>query len=402
MVGERVSVGIRAVGIVIVGRVGVLRVGIAVETFRFGRLIDGKLGAGYVGNDPTLKVLFAGNGADLLTPAGPGILAQGVLGDGSPSGSRVGTGMATGIGVKVGALPLKPLKGNGVGSEKPNDGMPFEGMLKDGSPMVGLEMLRLGDGIVRDGTATDGTVNKGTAKCGKPIVGSEIPRTGNELVTDDAPIAGKPVDVTLSTLFVGISKIGNPLGVAGNVMSGRPKESTADGGVGIESMMGAGMANRGGPVIAGKGKLGDGRIESGLVTEGRPNETELTEGKLSEPRLTEGTESDVRVGTETPTSSILSDRSSGGFAEPVGIPESPVRACNTDWIDAVRLDGWPAGTVTGVEPETGTVIEGSRIGLAEIREASRREGTMLERCMALAADGFFSFSFFFFRRERLS
>lgn len=71
-------------------------------------------------------------------------------------------------------------------------------------------------------------------------------------------------------------------------------------------------------------------------------------------------------------------------------------------MDAVRLDGWPAGTVTGVEPETGTVNEGSRIGFAEMREASRKEGRMLERCMALAADGIFSFSFFFLRRERLS
>ena len=56
-------------------------------------------------------------------------------------------------------------------------------------------------------------------------------------------------------------------------------------------------------------------------------------------------------------------------------------ACNRDIIDVVRLDGWPAGTLTGEELDTGTVSEGIKIGFAETR-LKRRNGRALERCMA--------------------
>ena len=97
--------------------------------------------------------------------------------------------------------------------------------------------------------------------------------TGVVLLTlsDDIPTEGELVDATLSTLIVGISKIGSAVGVAGKVIIGSPKESTLEGGVGIISMLGAGMENGGGPVIVGnaiEGRPIDGRVKSGRVTEG--------------------------------------------------------------------------------------------------------------------------------------
>ncbi len=98
--------------------------------------------------------------------------------------------------------------------------------------------------------------------------------TGVVLLTlsDGIPTEDELVDSTLSTLIVGVSKIGSAVGVAGKVMIGSPKESTLDGGVGIISMPGAGMENGGGPVVVGNatgGKLVDGRVNSGKVTEGK-------------------------------------------------------------------------------------------------------------------------------------
>ena len=56
--------------------------------------------------------------------------------------------------------------------------------------------------------------------------------------------------------------------------------------------------------------------------------------------------------------------------------------CKTDGIDVVRLEGWPAGTLMGDELVTGTVAEGIRIGLAEMRE-KRKKGRMLWGRIAL-------------------
>ena len=99
--------------------------------------------------------------------------------------------------------------------------MLIEGMLKDGSPIVGSGMLKLGDGmlgdgnaggeIVRDGTVKDGIANDGTYEGGGsiagfemygigdgnllkddiPIVGSGMMRFGDDIVTDGTPTEGK-------------------------------------------------------------------------------------------------------------------------------------------------------------------------------------------------------------------
>ena len=102
---------------------------------------------------------------------------------------------------------------------------------------------------------------------------------------------GKLVDETLSILFVGMSKIGSAVGVAGKVIIGRPKASTLDGGVGIMSTLGSGMENGGGPVIAGnpiEGKLSDGRLDAGVVKEGSPIVGKFDDGKPIEFGLAKG------------------------------------------------------------------------------------------------------------------
>lgn len=57
-------------------------------------------------------------------------------------------------------------------------------------------------------------------------------------------------------------------------------------------------------------------------------------------------------------------------------------ACSRDTKDVVRLDGWPAGTLTGEELTTATVRDGIRIGFAEMR-LKRGKRSRLERGMAL-------------------
>lgn len=83
-------------------------------------------------------------------------------------------------------------------------------------------------------------------------------------------------------------------------------------------------------------------------------------------KLADGMETYPRVGMG-PTDSILTDTISGTVVGPVGT----ARACNTDKTDAVRVDGWPVGTLMAMEPLTEpaveTVREGTRIGLAEMR-----------------------------------
>lgn len=62
-------------------------------------------------------------------------------------------------------------------------------------------------------------------------------------------------------------------------------------------------------------------------------------------------------------------------------------ACSSDAMDAVRLDGWPAGTLTGEELATGTVSEGGRTGFAEMR-LQRGKRSRLERSMLLGLSWF--------------
>lgn len=338
---------------------------------RPGRLIDGKLDTGNVGPGATTKVLLARDGAELLRPVGAGIPAEGALADGNGSGSRVGTGTTTGIGVNVGALMLALLERVWLGRENPNDGVTIEGMLEDGSTTVGSEMLRLGEGIVSEGMLKDGSlvvgsemfrlgggmVNDGIIRDGRAgveIARDETVRDGSAsdgtardgAVTDGATTEGKPYDgasrlgvvlllltlgdgiskdvklngTALSTLFVGILKIGSAVGVAGKLIIGSPKELTMGGAVGIESILGNGMESGGGPVVAGspiEGILTGGSDDSGTVTEGNwtppwrlaygtPIENPIPGGKVtggtpvdgneSVPTLADGRASEGKVG----------------------------------------------------------------------------------------------------------
>ena len=251
------------------------------------RLSDGKLGAGNVGPGAMVELPVGEDGPELLKLEGAEIPAEGALSDRSGS---VGTGLTTGIGVNVGALPLKLSGRDGVGRENPSDGMLNEGTLRDGSPIVGSEALRLEVGIARDGTARDGISREGLLKDGKPIVGSGTLRLGDVIVTDGTPTDGKFGVRALSTLFVGMLKIGRAVGVAGKLIIGRPKESTLGGVAGTMSMLGVGMENGGGPVIVGisiNGKLSEGMDRLGMVAEGR-----LTDPRLADGTVTEGTPGD--------------------------------------------------------------------------------------------------------------
>lgn len=140
------------------------------------RLSDGKLGAGNVGPGAVAEVLVGEDEPELLKLEGAGLLAEGTLRDRIGS---VGTGLTIGIGVNVGALPLKLSGREGVGRDIPSEDMLNEGTLNDGSPRVGSVMLRLEVEIVRDGIARDGRAGEGMLKDGKPIVGSETLRLGD-------------------------------------------------------------------------------------------------------------------------------------------------------------------------------------------------------------------------------
>ena len=137
------------------------------------------------------------------------------------------------------------------------------------------------------------------------------------------------------------------------------------------------------------GRIANGRmIELGLMDE-RPIVLGLTERIAFELRETEDTLIGARVGTGTPMYSTLTETTCGGFTgcavEVVVVLLEPVMACSNDRIDVVRLEGCPAGILTGEELETETVSEGSWIGLAEMRGRTRNERT-LERCMLFAAN----------------
>ena len=140
------------------------------------RLSDGKLGAGNVGPVAMAEALVGEDEPELLKLEGAGLLAEGTLRDRIGS---VGTGLTIGIGVNVGALPLKLSGREGVGRDIPREDVLNDGTLNDGSPRVGSVMLRLEVEIVRDGIARDGRAGEGMLKDGKPIVGSETLRLGD-------------------------------------------------------------------------------------------------------------------------------------------------------------------------------------------------------------------------------
>ena len=127
------------------------------------------------------------------------------------------------------------------------------------------------------------------------------------------------------------------------------------------------------------------------LTAATPVETGLIAVRPSEPEVTEGKVTGARVVTETPTGSILMEP---GFKRVVGLVAT-LWVCSTDTTDAVEVDGWPAGTLMGLEPPTGAVMGGAGSGLAEIRGASRK-GSRVESCMIWATVGGFSFSSFLF------
>ncbi len=153
-------------------------------------------------------------------------------------------------------------------------------------------------------------------------------------------------------------------------------------------------------------KLTEGRLADGREIDGRVVEGTLTAGRLANGRMielglmderpigielgeTEDTLIGARVGTGIPMYSTLTETTCGGFTgcavEVVVVLLEPAMACSTDRIDVVRLEGCPAGMLTGEELEMETVSEGSWIGLAEMRGITRKE-RILERCMLFAAD----------------
>lgn len=261
----------------------------------------------------------------------------------SARGLGVGNLGAEILGVKVGALKLTLDVGNG----NPSDGGLTDEMLNDESTTVDFDILRLREGIVKDGIVRD-VIIKGVAfKDGRLIVGLSILRPGDETVSDGIPRdgmtgdgklgVGRPnmgletfrleygmvtggastegnpcdesagsegegmlVDGDSGNLFVGIPKIGSAVGVAGKPTIGRPKESTLEGVIGTESMLGTGTENGGGSVTAVnpiEDEVSEGR-KLGLP-EGRPNEYGLP---MSGIRVAEPGPADVTVvkGISTP------------------------------------------------------------------------------------------------------
>lgn len=209
-------------------------------------------------------------------------------------------------------------------------------------------MLRLGDGKVRDGVANEVIATGRLATSCVSTEGRLCDGTGNPGVV----LEGKAVGEMLSALFVGISKIGRPVGVGGKVIIGRPKESTMDGGVGIESRLGIGMENGGGPVIAGnptEGMLRDGRVEEigdmvGSVAEGTAIVGSVSEGELIEGTLGDGT---VRNG-----GSIKPKLSGGRFSAGIVTEGGPILGRLSDGrpIESAVAEGafsegwvWPTG-----------------------------------------------------------
>ena len=170
----------------------------------------------------------------------------------------------------------------------------MDGVRKDGA-MVGFEMLRLGVGMVRDGIVSDGIVTDGRGRDGsattdsiptegKTSDGTRNPEAVPSTLGEATPKDTKLDPVTLSILFVGTPKIGSPVGVAGKLMIGRPKESTLGATVGSPSMLGGGMEKGGGLVIIGVvvgsgGRDGEGMLALfGRVGYGRLNEKDVTDG----------------------------------------------------------------------------------------------------------------------------
>ena len=269
-------VGLRDGSVEGVCTVGTGDCGVANDVFSAGRLSDAKLGAGNIGPGATAELLLGAYGLELLE-------VEGAESDGNGSGSIIGISVMIAIGMIVGELILR------LGAERgnPSDGILTEGTLKDGKPVAGGEILRLGDGIVRDGIARVGIASDKMLKDGTLIVGSEMLILGGGIVRDGITNGGMLKDGagTLSTLFEGVLKMGRAVGVAGKLMIGRPKESALGGVIGIISMVGDGMTNGGGPVIVGGAiddKLRGGTERLGIVAEGRLIDARLADGTVTD------------------------------------------------------------------------------------------------------------------------
>lgn len=104
------------------------------------------------------------------------------------------------------------------------------------------------------------------------------------------------LDGIISTLSGGTSKVKSAVSAVGNLIIGRPKESTLDRGTRISSLLGIGMENGGGPVIVGNTidrKVSEGWPRSGRIVEGIMRSLRMFEGRPSWvglPRARLGTE----------------------------------------------------------------------------------------------------------------
>lgn len=121
------------------------------------------------------------------------------------------------------------------------------------------------------------------------------------------------------------------------------------------------------------GKLTEVRLPEGRLSDGRVAEGTLTVGKLFNGRLMEGRLLVSGLTEERP----IELREKEGRLTGAGVGKL-LRLCSNDTIEAVRLDGWPAGTLMGVELMTGIVNKGITMGLAEIRTGASRKGRCLE------------------------
>lgn len=120
----------------------------------------------------------------------------------SAGGLSVGNPGVERLGVKVGALKLTL----GVVNGNPSESGPTEEMLNDESPTVGFDMLRLGEGIVKDGIARDGMCEGVVFKDGRLIVGSGVLRLGDERLSDEISRDGVTGD---GKSGVGVTSVGS-------------------------------------------------------------------------------------------------------------------------------------------------------------------------------------------------
>ncbi len=319
-----------------------------------------------------------------------GIVAEGKAIVGKVSEDKLSDGGLADIGVKDERLIEPRLPGGKLGAGVVKEGRLIVGMFADGEPIeLGLaegefpegnvgktgrtvvnvaegrttvtSVLggKLAEGRLPDGRVSERRVAEGTLNAGKLDAGRLIELTLTEGRLPDGRLSdGRAAGVTLT-----VGKLPDARPIELGPMEGRPTE------LGLTERMAVETA------------LAEGR-PTGL-TEGRLGDLRLRDGFWSELRDAEGKLGAAKVGTGTPTYSRLTDTRLGGLDGPLPLPE---KDCNTDSTDAVKLDGWPGGMVTGVELVMGTVAEGITIGLAEMRGASRK-GRREEGRMVWAAGG---------------